>query len=67
VIRNVVAKDRQKQRRAPTDEVARKLLLLALRNIEKGWMMPPRTWQHVANQFAIMFGDRFTTRSIGLN
>jgi putative transposase len=44
----------------PTDEAATKLLYLALRNIEKDWKMPPRTWKQAANQFAIMFGERFT-------
>jgi putative transposase len=44
----------------PSDEAATKLLFLALRNIEKDWKMPPRTWKLAANQFAIMFGDRFT-------
>jgi transposase-like protein len=44
----------------PSDEAATKLLFLALRNIEKDWKMPPQTWKQAANQFAIMFGERFT-------
>jgi putative transposase len=44
----------------PADEAATKLLLLALRNIEKDWEMPPRSWKQAANQFAIPFGERFT-------
>jgi transposase-like protein len=44
----------------PSDEAAAKLLFLALRNIEKDWKMPPQTWKQAANQFAIMFGERFT-------
>ena len=44
----------------PSDEAATKLLFLALRNIAKDWKMPQRTWKQAANQFAIMFGDRFT-------
>ncbi|MDQ9172501.1 IS256 family transposase [Oxalobacteraceae bacterium R-40] len=44
----------------PTDEAAAKLLFLALRNIEKDWKMPPITWKQAANQFAILFGERFT-------
>lgn len=43
----------------PTDEAASKLLFLALRNIEKKWKMPPVTWKQAANQFAILFGERF--------
>ena len=44
----------------PSDKAATKLLFLALRNITKDWMMPPRTWKEAANQFAILFGERFT-------
>ncbi|HXJ94149.1 MAG TPA: IS256 family transposase [Terriglobia bacterium] len=44
----------------PSDEAASKLLYLALRNIEKDWKMPPITWRQAVNQFAILFGERFT-------
>jgi len=44
----------------PSGEAAGKLLYLALRNIEKNWKMPPITWKQAANQFAILFGERFT-------
>mgnify|MGYP001274276491 CR=1 FL=1 len=44
----------------PSDEAATKLLYLALRNISKKWNMPPRILNEAANQFAIMFGQRFT-------
>jgi transposase-like protein len=44
----------------PNDEAATKLLYLALRNIEKDWKMPPVTWRAARNQFAILFGERFT-------
>ena len=44
----------------PSDDAARKLLYLALRNITKKWTMPHRFWRTAANQFTIMFGDRFT-------
>lgn len=44
----------------PNDDAARKLLFLALRNIAKKWTMPHRFWRPAANQFAIMFGERFT-------
>lgn len=46
--------------RFPSDEAASKLLYLALRNIEKDWKMPPITWRQAVNQFAILFGERFT-------
>jgi transposase-like protein len=44
----------------PSDEAATKLLFLALRNIAKKWTMPYHSWKEAANQFAIVFGDRFT-------
>lgn len=44
----------------PNDDAARKLLYLALRNITKKWTMPHRFWRAAANQFTIMFGERFT-------
>lgn len=44
----------------PSSEAATKLVLLALRNIEKYWKMLQRTWKLAANQFAIMFSERFT-------
>ena len=44
----------------PSDDAASKLLFLALRNIEKDWKMPSVTWKQAANQFAILFGERFT-------
>jgi transposase-like protein len=33
---------------------------LPLRNIEKDWKMPPVTSRQAVNQFAILFGERFT-------
>ena len=44
----------------PSNEAASKLLFLALRNIAKRWTMPHRFWKPAANQFTIMFGERFT-------
>jgi transposase-like protein len=46
------------------DEATTRLLFLALRNIEKDWKMPQRTRKQAANQFAIMFGERFTSAII---
>jgi putative transposase len=46
----------------PSDEAATKLLYLALRNITKGWTMPPRTWKMAMNQFAILFEERLLGR-----
>ena len=48
----------------PSDEAATKLLFLALRNISKKWNMPQHNWKEAANQFAIVFGERFTASAI---
>jgi putative transposase len=42
----------------PNDEAASKLLFLALRNAEKKWLMPPKTWKSAMNQFQIHFEGR---------
>ena len=42
----------------PNDEAATKLLYLALRNVEKKWMLGPRFWKEALNQLAIHFDGR---------
>ena len=42
----------------PDDAAATKLIYLALRNIEKKWTMPARTWKEALSQFAVLFNDR---------
>jgi putative transposase len=44
----------------PTDEAATKLLWLALRNITATWGKEANFWRSARNQFAIVYGDRFT-------
>jgi putative transposase len=44
----------------PTDEAAVKLLWLALRNITATWGKEANFWRGARNQFAIVYGDRFT-------
>jgi transposase-like protein len=44
----------------PTDEAATKLIWLALRNIMAEWQRPSPMWKTAMNQFAILYGDRFT-------
>ena len=43
----------------PSDEAAAKLIYLALRNITRTWQKAPAHWAEAANQFAIIFGERF--------
>jgi len=44
----------------PNDEVATKLLYLALRGVSRKWKNAQREWTVAMTQFAIMFGDRFS-------
>jgi transposase-like protein len=45
----------------PTDEAATKLIWLALRNITGRWERAAPSWRAAMNQFAILYGDRFTS------
>src|SRR5919206_524264 len=45
----------------PSDEAATKLLFLVLNRSEKEWIMPPREWSMAKSQFAVLFGERFTS------
>jgi putative transposase len=44
----------------PSDDAAAKLIWLALRNITADWGTPAHHWKAAMNQFAILYGDRFT-------
>lgn len=44
----------------PTDDAAVKLIWLALRNITVTWGKEANFWRLARNQFAIVYGDRFT-------
>jgi len=45
----------------PSDDAASKLIWLALRNITSDWGRATRDWKEAMNQFAILYGDRFTS------
>jgi putative transposase len=45
----------------PSDEAATTLLFLVLNRSEKEWIMPPREWAMAKSQFAVPFGERFTS------
>jgi len=44
----------------PTDDAAIKLIWLVLRNITSTWHKEANFWRTARNQFAIIYGDRFT-------
>ncbi|RRU10797.1 IS256 family transposase [Stenotrophomonas sp. 278] len=45
----------------PSDEAASKLIWLVLRNITADWSRSTREWKGAMNQFAVVYGDRFTS------
>jgi transposase-like protein len=45
----------------PSEAAAGKLIYLALRNIVRQWKKPPVHWGVAAHQFALKFGERFTS------
>jgi transposase-like protein len=47
----------------PNDDAATKLLWLALRNLTAKWERTAYAWSQAMNQFAILYGDRFTPPS----
>ena len=49
----------------PSDDAATKLIWLALRNITEDGGRATNHWKSAMNQFAILFGDRFTQPSPG--
>ena len=48
----------------PSDDAASKLIWLALRNITADWGRAAHNWKAAMNQFAILYGDRFTRKSV---
>lgn len=48
----------------PNDDAATKLIWLALRNISAAWSRTSPAWRPAMNQFAILYGDRFTLPTI---
>ncbi|SFJ28498.1 hypothetical protein SAMN05192543_106201 [Paraburkholderia megapolitana] len=48
----------------PSDEAATKLIWLALRNTTASWGHAAHDWKTAANQFAILYQDRFLRSSV---
>jgi putative transposase len=44
----------------PSNDAATKLIWLALRNITENWGRAANHWKSALNQFAILYGERFT-------
>ena len=59
-LEHAIAQDHQDARPLPNDEAAIKLLWLALRNVLAKSVRATFDWKAAMNQFAILFGERFT-------
>ncbi|TOQ82161.1 IS256 family transposase [Vibrio parahaemolyticus] len=59
-LNSVIRKAIKKRKLFPTDESARKVIYLAIRDASKKWTMPIRNWRQALNRFMIMFEDRIT-------
>lgn len=57
-VNSVIRKAINKRKVFPTDDAARKVIYLAIRDASKKWAMPIRNWRAAMNKFLIMFEDR---------
>jgi len=57
-LNSVIRKVIKKRKLFPTDESAKKVVYLAIRDASKKWTMPIRNWKVALNRFMIEFEDR---------
>ncbi len=57
-LNSVIRKAIKKRKLFPTDDAARKVIYLAIRDASKKWTMPIRNWKAALNRFMIEFEDR---------
>ena len=57
-LNSVIRKAIKKRKLFPTDEAAKKVVYLAIRDASKKWTMPIRNWKAALNRFTITFEDR---------
>ncbi len=59
-LNSVIRKVIKKRKLFPTDDAAKKVIYLAIRDASKKWTMPIRNWKVALNRFMIEFEDRLT-------
>jgi len=59
-LNSVIRKATKKRKLFPTDDSAKKVIYLAIREASKKWTMPIRNWKPALNRFIIEFEDRLT-------
>lgn len=57
-LNSVIRKALKKRKLFPTDNAAKKVVYLAIREASKKWTMPIRNWKPALNRFIIEFEDR---------
>jgi transposase-like protein len=57
-LNSVIRKATKKRKLFPTDDAAKKVIYLAIREASKKWTMPIRNWKLALNRFMIMFEGR---------
>lgn len=57
-LNSVVRKAIKKRKLFPTEDSAKKVFYLAIREASKKWTMPIRNWKLALNRFMIEFEDR---------
>lgn len=57
-LNSVIRKATKKRKVFPTDDSAKKVVYLAIRQASEKWTMPIRNWKAALNRFMIMFEDR---------
>ncbi len=57
-LNSVIRKAIKKRKLFPTDDAAKKVVYLAIRDASKRWTMPIRNWKLALNRFMIEFEDR---------
>jgi putative transposase len=59
-LNSVIRKATKKRKLFPTDDAAKKVIYLAIREASKKWTMPIRNWKPALNRFMILFEERLT-------
>lgn len=59
-VNSVIRKVIKKRKLFPTDNSAKKVIYLAIREASRKWTMPIRNWKSALNRFMIEFEDRLT-------
>ena len=59
-LNSVVLKATRNRKVFPDDDLAKKVVYLAIQDASKRWTMPIRNWKPALNRFSIEFGERIT-------